>query len=713
MATEHDQTKGHNGGIISLAFIANYLHHPIAAEELATQLGSGWQASEQDLIYLARYLLDLRADRRKLKTDKVTQHHLPAIVHGPDHGYAALLRVEPERVFIFLPSSAKVETMAIASFYERYTGHFIAIKSERSSADLSSLAFGFRWLFTAFWRQSGTVTQVLIAAVILQIFALVTPLFTMIIIDKVFTAGGTSTLEVLIIGMAIMAIFEFLVGNGRRFLVNHAAKKVDSQLSHKLFKHLFNLPLQYFSGKRSGDIVSKIKELETVRTFLTGSVLTALIDFPFGIIFLIVMLLFNPMLTGIVSGSIVLLFILYGVIGPYIKDKLRAKNQCDVESQSFLFESIISAEMIKSMAVEPEMTRRWNQVLDKQSVLSSANESLSGNIGQIAGFINKATIAICLWVGALSVLAGGMTAGQLIAFNMLVGRVMAPAQRVAQMLQQFHQTRLSMQRIDEVFATNTEPALGAGINNLPTLHGKYELKDLSFKYLADGKAVLENMNFSIEAGEIVGVIGRSGAGKTTLMRILQRLYLPSSGSILLDGIDLSEIDPTWLRRNIGVVVQDNQLLNLSVKDNINLSNPSASFEQTQAAARLAGADDFIRKLPKVYDTIVGERGYLISAGERQRIAIARALLSNPRILVMDEATSALDYESEQLIQSHMQQICAGRTVIIAAHRLSTLRYANKIICLEGGKVVEVGAPKELLKNPHGMFTKFTTISASK
>ena len=535
----------------------------------------------------------------------------------------------------------------------------------------------------------------------------------MIIIDKVFTAGGTSTLEVLIIGMAIMAIFEFLVGNGRRFLLNHAAKKVDLQLSHKLFKHLFNLPLQYFSGKRSGDIVSKVKELETVRSFLTGSVLTALIDFPFGIIFLVVMLLFNPMLTGIVSGAIVLLFVLYGVIGPYIKDKLRAKNQFDVESQSFLFESIISAEMIKSMAVEPEIARRWGQVLDKQSVYSSANESLSGNVGQIAGFINKATIAVCLWVGALSVLSGGMTAGQLIAFNMLVGRIMAPAQRVAQMLQQFHQTRLSMQRIDEVFVTNTEPALGAGISNLPSLHGKYELKDLSFKYLPDSKPVLDGLSFNIEAGAVIGVVGRSGAGKTTLMRILQRLYLPSSGSILLDGIDLSEIDPTWLRRNIGVVVQDNQLLNISVKENIGLSNPSASFEQIQAAARLSGADAFIRKLPKVYDTIVGERGYLISTGERQRIAIARALLSDPRILLMDEATSALDYESEQLIQSHMQQICAGRTVVIAAHRLSTLRHANKIICLEEGKVAEVGSPEDLLKNSDGVFSRFTAINAGK
>ena len=713
MPIECDEVNSHNGGILALAFIANYLHHPIAAKELAAQLGSGWQASEQDLIYLARYLLDFRAERRKLRVNKITQNNLPAMVYNSDSGYAALLRIESERVFIFLPASAKVETLAIASFYEQYTGHFIGIKSKQDSANLSSLAFGFRWLFSAFWRQSGTVTQVLIAAVILQVFALVTPLFTMIIIDKVFTAGGTSTLEVLIIGMAIMAIFEFLVGNGRRFLVNHAAKKVDGQLSNKLFKHLFNLPLQYFSGRRSGDIVSKIKELETVRTFLTGSVLTALIDFPFGIVFLVVMLLFNPMLTGIVSGSIALLFILYGVIGPYIKDRLRAKNQCDVESQSFLFESIISAEMIKSMAVEPEMARRWNRVLDKQSALSSANESLSGNIGQIAGFINKATIAICLWVGALSVLSGGMTAGQLIAFNMLVGRIMAPAQRVAQMLQQFHQTRLSMQRIDEVFTTNTEPALGAGISNLPILHGRYEMKDLSFRYLADGKPILEGLNFSIEAGEIVGVIGRSGSGKTTLMRILQRLYLPSSGSILLDGIDLSEIDPTWLRRNIGVVVQDNQLLNLSVKENINLSNPNASFEQIQAAARLAGADDFIRQLPKVYDTIVGERGYLISTGERQRIAIARALLSDPRILLMDEATSALDYESEQFIQSHMQQICAGRTVVIAAHRLSTLRYANKIICLENGKVVEVGSPEELLKNPNGVFARFTTISTSK
>jgi subfamily B ATP-binding cassette protein HlyB/CyaB len=309
-----------------------------------------------------------------------------------------------------------------------------------------------------------------------------------------------------------------------------------------------------------------------------------------------------------------------------------------------------------------------------------------------------------LWLGAKLVIAGDLSVGQLIAFNMLAGRVAAPVMRLAQLWQDFQQTGISVARLGDILNTRTEVA-SASRAQLPPIQGQIEFDAITFRYRPDGPEILRQVSLAIRPGEVIGIVGRSGSGKSTLTKLLQRLYVPESGRVLVDGVDLAMADPMWLRRQIGVVLQENMLFNRSIRDNIALSDPGLPMEAVIQAAKMAGAHDFIVELPEGYDTMVGEHGSTLSGGQRQRIAIARALITNPRILIFDEATSALDYESEKIIQDNMATICRGRTVIIIAHRLSAVKNANRIIAMDRGQIVEQGSHSELVNRPDGYYAR--------
>jgi len=331
----------------------------------------------------------------------------------------------------------------------------------------------------------------------------------------------------------------------------------------------------------------------------------------------------------------------------------------------------------------------------QSSNASVETEQLNHQLSQMAGFINKLTIAVALWLGARAVLQGDMTPGQLIGFNMMISRVLAPAMRIAQLFQHIQQSQVSVQRIKEIFDTKPECATSNPAKDLPSIKGDVVFDHVSFAY-DDEHNVVDDISFHVKAGEVIGVTGISGSGKSTLIRLLQRLYLPQRGRILVDGINIAQVDPTWLRRQIGVVTQDNILLNRSIRDNIALVEPGLSIEKIEAATRLAGADVFIRALPEAYNTIVGERGVMLSMGQRQRIALARALVTTPKLLILDEATSSLDSEAEQAIQANMKQISRGRTVFVIAHRLSTLAGVDRVMTMEHGKILEFNSIKHLM-----------------
>jgi subfamily B ATP-binding cassette protein HlyB/CyaB len=350
------------------------------------------------------------------------------------------------------------------------------------------------------------------------------------------------------------------------------------------------------------------------------------------------------------------------------------------------------------MAVEPQMQRRWEEQLAAYVAASFRVVSLGNVASQAVQLVSKLVTAGTLYYGAMLVIDGDLSVGELVAFNMLAGRVTQPVLRLAQMWQDFHQARLSVARLGDILNTAPEPSYNPARAALPAIRGEITFEHVTFRYRIDGPEVLHDVSFTVPAGQIVGIVGPSGSGKSTLAKLVQRLYVPESGRILVDGVDLAMVDTAWLRRQIGVVLQEDFLFNQSVRDNIALADPAMRTEQVIAAATLAGAHDFILELPEGYDTSVGDRGVLLSGGQRQRIAIARALAPAPRILIFDEATSALDYESERIIQQNMRRICAGRTVFIIAHRLSAVRHADRIVTIEHGRIMEDGCHDELIRN---------------
>ncbi|HQW21516.1 MAG TPA: type I secretion system permease/ATPase, partial [Rhodocyclaceae bacterium] len=487
----------------------------------------------------------------------------------------------------------------------------------------------------------------------------------------------------------------------RTYVFAHTSSKIDVELGARLFRHLLALPIAYFEARRVGDSVARIRELENIRSFLTGNAITLVMDLLFSFVYLAVMLWYSAWLTLIVVISIPLYGILSLMFTPVLRARLNEKFNRGAENQSFLVETISGMDTVKALAVEPRWTHKWETQLAAyvSAGLAVNNTSMLASGG--VRLVSKLVTAAIMWIGAMLVVDGKLSVGELVAFNMLAGQVSSPILRLAQLWNDFQQVGISMQRLGDILNARTE-VVGQK-TRIPRIGGAIEFDQVSFRYRADAPDVIRAVNLKIKPGEVIGIVGRSGSGKSTLTKLVQRLYVPDRGRVLIDGQDIAIIDSASLRQQIGVVLQENTLFSRSIRDNIALSNPALPIETIIEAAKLAGAHEFICELPEAYDTHVGEHGTGLSGGQRQRIAIARALIANPRILIFDEATSALDYESERIIQDNMREICKGRSVLIVAHRLSAVRDAHRIVVMERGQIVEVGSHAELLKIPDGIY----------
>jgi subfamily B ATP-binding cassette protein HlyB/CyaB len=594
------------------------------------------------------------------------------------------------------PLSPQPTMMTRAELEAVWDGRLVLMTRRAGLIDLSR-RFDITWFLGAVHKYRRLLGEVLVASFFLQLFALVSPLFFQVVIDKVLVHRSMSTLDVLIVGLIAIGIFETILGILRTYLFAHTTNRIDVELGTRLFRHLVALPIAYFQARRVGDSVARVRELENIRNFLTSSALTLVIDLFFTIVFLAVMFFYSPFLTWIVIGAFPFYIAISAGATPLFRRRLDEKFQRGAENQAFLVESVTGVETLKAMAVEPQMQRRWEEQLAGYVAASFRVISLGNTASQTVQLVNKLVIAGTLYFGAKLVISGDLTVGELVAFNMMAGRVSAPVLRLAQIWQDFHQARLSVARLGDILNTPAEPTFNPGRAALPAIRGDIAFEHVTFRYRIDGAEVLHDVSFSVPAGQVVGIVGPSGSGKSTLAKLIQRLYVPESGRVLVDGVDLAMVDISWLRRQMGIVLQENILFNRSVRDNIALADPAMPMERVIAAATLAGAHDFILELPEGYDTVVGERGSSLSGGQRQRIAIARALISDPRILIFDEATSSLDYESERIIQQNMQQIAKGRTVFIIAHRLSTVRGTDRIITIDRGRLTEDGKHDELIR----------------
>ncbi len=555
--------------------------------------------------------------------------------------------------------------------------------------------FDFSWFIPAVVKYRRLLLEVLGVSLILQLFGLVSPLMFQVVMDKVLVNRTYSTLNVVCVALLVSSVFEVLLTGLRNYVFAHTTNRIDVELGARLFRHLVTLPLSYFGARRVGDTVARVRELENIRNFLTGQALTALIDLTFSFIFLGVMCLYSVWLTLIVAISLPVYGAISAGLTPVLRARLNEKFARGADNQSFLVEAVSGVETVKAMAVEPQFIKRWETQLAAY-VSAGFRVSSLGNVGQqLIQLVGKLVTLCTLFFGANLVIDGKLTVGELIAFNMMSQRVRAPVLRLAQLWQDFQQIGISMSRLGDILNSRTE--LPQSRQALPALKGDISFDNISFRYRPDGPPILDGVGLNISAGQVIGIVGRLGSGKSTLTKLLQRLYVPEQGTVRIDGIDLALADPAWLRRQIGVVLQENLLFNRSIRDNVALTDPGAPLAAVINAAKLAGAHEFICELPEAYDTIVGEHGSNLSGGQRQRLAIARALLTNPRVLVFDEATSALDFETERVIQNNMKAMCAGRTVIIIAHRLTAVRHADQIVAMDKGQIVERGTHDALLR----------------
>ncbi len=696
-------------GLACLVQIARF--HQVAADPDQVRHRHGAPSAifdEDDLVRAARRL-GLKAKAVDSRWDRLENTPLPAIARHRDGHWFLIAGIRDGKVLIQDPLEPRPLTLPRELFEQAWSGRLILV-TRRASLKDDAGRFGFGWFVPAIVKYRRLFGEVLVASFFLQLFALVTPLFFQVVIDKVLVHRGMSTLDVLAVGLLAVSLFEVILGGLRTYVFSHTTNRVDVMLGARLFDHLLHLPLAYFEARRVGDSVARVRELENIRNFLTGSALTLVIDLFFTLVFFAVLYYYSPLLTGVVAGAIPFYVILSAWVTPILRRRLEDKFSRGAENQAFLVESVNGIQTLKSMAVEPQMQRRWEEQLAGY-VDASFKASHLGNIAsQVAGFINKVTVVLILWIGATLVMNNELTIGQLIAFNMIAGRVSGPILRLVQLWQDFQQAGISVRRLGDILNTPTEPGHNPGRAALPQLRGQVRFDHVGFRYAPDRPQVLRDIDLTVQPGEVIGIVGRSGSGKSTLTKLIQRLYVPESGRVLIDGVDLALVEPAWLRRQVGVVLQENFLFNRSVRENIALSDPGLPMEPVVAAARLAGAHEFILELPEGYDTLVGEHGANLSGGQRQRIAIARALVTNPRILILDEATSALDYESERIIQHNMRAICRGRTVFIIAHRLSAVRHADRILVLDDGRIVEQGDHRALLQRG-GLYARLHALQA--
>ncbi len=635
----------------------------------------------------------IRSRLKKLKSiDELLKYPCPLIIISPNNEFHILIGKKENKIFIFDCNEKKPKEMSTEEFLKFWGGEAIAVYPRFTKTEFF---LNMKWLFKEFYKHRPVFTAVITASFFIQLFGLVTPLFIQVIIDKVLAHHALTTLQVVSGAFLIVLVFDTVMNLMRNYLLYHTANKVDAGLGAKVYRHLLSLPFRYFETRKVGNIIARVRELENLRQFMTNISLSVLLDTVFSVVFIVIMWVYSGYLTLIVMGIVFLIALISFIATPMIKQRLDEKFQKGAHNQSFLVESITGIQTVKSLAIEGKMIKDWEKSLGEY-IMSAFRLSNLGNVAVTSSqTLQKGMSLAVIYFGVSLVFDKSMSVGQLIAFNMFASQLSGPILRLVRMWQDFQQARLSLDRIGDII--NTTPEVVGGGVTVKELKGDIVASDVKFRYAPDGPLVLDGVSFNIKAGMMVGIVGRSGSGKSTIAKLIQRLYLPVEGTVMVDGVDIRHLDPLFLRYRTGIVLQECFLFSGTIKENISVAAPNAGMERIIQVARIAGAHDFISEMPMGYDTYVEERGSSLSGGQKQRIAIARALIMNPNILIFDEATSSLDYESEKVIHQNLNLIRKGRTVIFIAHRLSVMRDCDMVIVIDRGKIVETGHHESLMQ----------------
>jgi len=579
-------------------------------------------------------------------------------------------------------------------FIRSWCGSVVMMKRNFGINDADQ-PFGFRWFIPEIIKQRSFFRDVALAAIVLYGLGLMTPIFFQLVIDKVLVHQSYATLTVLTIGIGIALVFDAAFSFLRRYLLLYATNRIDIRIATRTFGHLLNLPIALFEQASAGVLVKHMQQTGRIREFLTGRLFLTLLDGVSLLVFIPILLLYSVKLTLVVIGFAALVgLVVMLLVGPFQR-RLQALYKAEGDRQALLVETVHGMRTVKSLALEPRQRRAWDDYSAQSISVRFRVEKISTAAQSMTGLLEKLMSVAIIGLGALDVFNGAMTIGALVAFNMLAGRVSGPLVQIVTMVHEYQEVALSVRMLGEIMNQRPEQA-GRGRGIRPLLRGNIEFDKVTFRYGPDGPPALDNVSFSIPAGSVFGVVGKSGSGKTTITRLIQGLYQNQQGIVRMDGYDSREIDLVHLRTSTGVVLQDNFLFRGTVRENIAAAKPDASIEEIMEAARIAGAEEFIERLPRGFDTMLEENASNLSGGQKQRLAIARALITDPKLLILDEATSALDPDSETIIRQNLSQIAAGRTVVIVSHRLSTLVDADAILVVERGKIADIGRHDQLV-----------------
>ena len=566
----------------------------------------------------------------------------------------------------------------------------------KKTKDTPQERFGLNWFYPALQKYKRVLIEVFVASFFVQLFQLANPLMIQVIIDKVISQNSPDTLWWLVGFLVTINIFEALLTTLRTYLFVDTTNRIDLNLGSEIIDHLLRLPLRYFERRPVGEISTRVNELEKIRQFLTGTALTVVLDCVFSVLYVLVMLAYSPLLTA-VSLAIIPVFIgLTLIFSPTIRKQLRTKAERNAETQSYLVEVLTGIQTVKAQNIELRSRWKWQERYARYISTGFKTVITSTLAKSASDFLNKLSRVIIIGMGAFLVLQGKLTLGQLIAFRIIAGYVTSPVMRLATLWQNFQETALSLERLADIVDHPEEGEDDRENIPMPAIQGRVKYDNLSFRFKNTGPLQLKNVTTEFAPGTFVAIVGESGAGKSTMTKLLSRLYEPEGGRILVDGYDINRVELYSLRRQIGVVPQETLLFEGSILENIALTNPDATTEEIIAAAQIAAAHDFIMTLSNGYNTKVGERGSALSGGQRQRIAIARTILQAPAMMVLDEATSALDFATEQEVSRNLKEALKGRTVFFITHRLGTIKNADTIVMMDAGSIVERGTHEELM-----------------
>ena len=639
-------------------------------------------------------MLGLLVSGARVQSGSATRLITPCLVAWKD-SFALVTRSNSRGLRLASPADGWIE-LSPAEIRERFPDGLELLLLERSTAT-PGRRFGPGWFWPALRRYRGMLLQVLLASFVVQLFSLANPLLIQVIIDKVIAQRSMDTLQILGLALVVVTLMEGVIGSLRTFLFADTTNRIDLRLGSEVIDHLLRLPLGYFDRRPVGELGTRIAELEKIRNFLTGQALITVLDALFSVIYIAVMLIYSVILTAVALAVLPIQIAITLLGAPLFRRQYRQATEENARTQSHLVEVITGIQTVKAQNVEMVSRWRWQDFYSRY-IARTFEKTVTGTfLNETSQVLQKLSQLLVLWVGASMVLKGELTLGQLIAFRIISGYVTQPILRLSSIWQSVQELRVSFERLADVVDTPEESSEADKANiPLPPIEGDVLFENVSFAFAPGTPPVLSNIDLHVPAGTFIGIVGQSGSGKSTLMKLLPRLYSPDSGRILIDRYDIDKVELYSLRRQVGIVPQDPLLFSGTVSDNIALTNPDASSDAIVQAAKIAAAHDFIMTLPSGYSTPVGERGASLSGGQRQRIAIARSLLSNPRLLVMDEATSALDYDTERQVCDNLQQAMQGCTVFMITHRLNTIKRADRIVFMYQGSIVETGTHDELM-----------------